>query len=489
MKKMILLSSLIVCVVSAHAQSGLALFRCKDQGHLIELSVNNTGQTVEGPVCAEIAVNALRYGVDFGKTVTSSNGPNLTSIFPSSFSPGGAEPKVIVAPSLEEKFEADEQIRQVLSAQLILVESKNRTTGSSLDKYLTTLRNLITQTDDTLVTGGATGVLAVVNDPAVKAQMETALGSVINWNTTDEIVTRLQQLQADLASLPLQFPSNTGTVTGDPCTSTSIKLLGWSDWSTKCRDAQYKLAQSSIASLLTEATLWTSDGDRAAQFAKKIGIVQYWKNITIGLQAESFKRQTEVRCGVLFNRSEQTVLKVILTDRTSVFDAQAPQPQTKDNLLTVTCSSPFSISAGAAFSTIHNQQFAIVKSAPSGGGTTSVNTFGVTSDSRVNPYPIAMAHARLHDWMDNRYALHFSFGVGASVKSQDSGGSNPEFLTGLSFSFLRTIYITSGLDVGKQSRLIGGFKVGDIVPSDVTSPPVSSSYKPGFGFAITFTKP
>ena len=354
MKTTILLSSLIVCAMSAQAQS--SLFRCKDQSHPIELSVNNTGQTVEGPVCAEITVNALRYGVDLGKTITSSNGPNLTSIFPSSFTPGGAEPKTVVAPSLEEKFAADEQIRQVVTAQLILVESKNRTTGSNLDKYLVTLRSLITQTDDTLVTGGPPGVLAVLNNPPFKTQMDTALGSIINWNTTDEIVTRLQQLQADLTSLPLQFPTNAGTITGDPCSSASIKLLGWSDWS-KCRDTQYKLAQSSIASLLTEATLWTSDGDRAAQFAKKIGIVQYWKNVITALSAESFKRQTEVRCGVLFNRSEQTVLKLIITDRTSIFDGQAGQPQTKDNLLTVTCSSPFSISAGAAFSTIRNQQF------------------------------------------------------------------------------------------------------------------------------------
>ena len=486
MKRIILLASLMVYATSAHAQS--SLFRCKDQRHPIELSVNNTGQTVEGPVCAEITVNSLRYGADFGKTITSSVGPNLTSIFPSSFSPGGAEPKAVVAASLEEKFAADEQTRQVVAAQLILVESRNRTTGSSLDKYLVALRSSISQTDDTLVTGGPTGVLAVVNDPAFKRQMENALGSVTNWNTTDEIVTRLQQLQADLTSLPLQFPTNTGTITGDPCSSANIKLLGWSDWS-KCRDAQYKLAQSNGASLLTEAALWTSDGDRAAQFAKKIGIVQYWKNTITALSAESFKRQAEVRCGVLFNRSEQTVLKLILTDRTSVFDGQPPQSQTKDNLLTVTCSSPFSISAGAAFSTIRNQQFSIVKSAPPSGGTTSVNTFGVTSDSRINPYPIAIAHARLRDWADNRYALHVSFGVGASIKSQESGGSNPEFLTGLSLSFLRTIYVTGGLDVGKRSRLIGGFKVGDVVPSDVTSPPVSSSYKPGFGFAITFTKP
>jgi hypothetical protein len=56
-------------------------------------------------------------------------------------------------------------------------------------------------------------------------------------------------------------------------------------------------------------------------------------------------------------------------------------------------------------------------------------------------------------------------------------------------SFLRTIFVSSGLDVGKQSKLIGGFNVGDTVPTDITAPPVSSSYTAGFGFAITFTKP
>jgi hypothetical protein len=208
-----------------------------------------------------------------------------------------------------------------------------------------------------------------------------------------------------------------------------------------------------------------------------------------GLSPEAFVLQAEIQCGVLFNRNEQDVFKLILADRTQVFDGQTPQPQTKDGLLTVTCASPFSISAGAAFNTIHNSQFAIVKSQPAAGGSTSVNKFGAVSDSQINPYPIAMAHARLHDWDNNRYAVHFSFGVGANVKSQDSGGSSPEFLTGLSFSFLRTIYVTGGLDIGKQSQLIGGFKVGDIVPSDITTPPVSSSYKPGFGFSITFTKP
>jgi hypothetical protein len=100
-----------------------------------------------------------------------------------------------------------------------------------------------------------------------------------------------------------------------------------------------------------------------------------------------------------------------------------------------------------------------------------------------------MAHARLRNWSDNRYALHYSFGIGANIKGDTSGGSNPEFLTGLSVSFWRTMFVTGGLDIGKQSKLSGGFKLGDPVPPDITTPPVSSSYTAGFGFSITFTKP
>jgi hypothetical protein len=488
MRKLILAFLLIFCASRSYGQVNPAPFRCQSQKHIIQLSMNNTGQTVEGPACAEMEIDALRYGADFGKTITYSNGPNLTSIFPASFSPGGADPKTVVAQSLEDKFKGDDDQWRALSNQLILLEGTNRTTAANLDRYLSSLRNLIVQTDDTMANSGPTGVMAIVNDPANKAQMDAALGSLVNWNTTDAIVTRLQQLQADLTSLPLQFPSNTGTVTGDPCSSANIKLLGWTDWS-KCRDTQYKLAQSSVTALSTEASSWTSDGDKASQFAKKIGIVQYWKTTFTALSPDSFKKQAEVQCSVLFNRNEQTVLKLVLTDRTAVFDGQTAQPQTKDNLLTVTCSSPFSISAGAAFGTMQNPQFAIVKSAPAAGGTTSINTFGITSNSQINPYPIAMANGRLYSWSHNRYALHFSFGVGASVSGQNSTGSSPEFLTGLSLSLFRTIYITGGLNVAKQTQLIGGFMVGGTVPSDVTAPPTSSSYRPGFGFAITFTKP
>jgi hypothetical protein len=487
MKKLTLLALLMHCSGSSRAQGSPPAFRCKNQNHVIKLSLNNSGQSVEGPACAEITINALRYTADFGKTITYTAGANLSSIFPSSFSTGGA---LLTAPkSLEDKFNADSKMLNDVSGQLLFVETRNRTTGANLDKYLAVLRSFVVQTDDTVSSGGGAGVMALLKtSPIVNAQMDSMLGSMNTWNTTDELVATLQRVQADLNSLPLQFPVTTGTIAGDPCTATNLPLLGWSDW-TKCRDAAYKLAQSTASSLMTDANLWTSDSDKAAQFAKKLGIVQFWKTTIAGLTPDSFVKQVEVECGVLFNRNEQDVLKLIITDRTAVFDGQTPQPQIKDGLLTVTCSSPFSISAGAAFNTIHNPQFAIIKSAPAAGGTTSVNKFGTTSDARVNPYPIAMAHARLRDWSNNRYALHFTFGIGASVKGQDAGGASPEFLTGISLSFLRTMYLTGGLDIAKQSQLIGGFKVGDVVPTDITSPPVSSSYKPGFGFAITFTKP
>src|SRR5882724_5710280 len=80
---------LVLLTATSQAQSTSGVFRCRDQRHIINLSINNSGQVVEGPVCAEIAINALRYGADFGKTVSYAAGANLSGIFPSNFSAGG----------------------------------------------------------------------------------------------------------------------------------------------------------------------------------------------------------------------------------------------------------------------------------------------------------------------------------------------------------------------------------------------------------------
>lgn len=479
---------LVLGAANMYAQSDAASYRCKSQKHLLTLGLNDSGRSVEGPVCAQIVVNVLRYDVDFGKTVSSSAGPNLTGIFPSSFSAGGAA--AVNVKGLDQQFNENAKAAQTLQANLFQAEALIRKTGSDTDKYMEKLRALILQTDSILKPGGGgpQGVMKLLQAPETKKEMDDALNNAFNWKTTDEIVFRLQQVQASLNAMPINFPATNVAITGDPCSDTNIGKLGWPEWD-KCRDNQYKAVQALVAAALTEAAPFTSDGDKAAKFSQKIRIIQYWKNIMTTVNEGSFTLQAEVNCGLIFNRNEQTILKLLMVDRTSIFDGPLAGALTKDGLLTVTCTSPFAVTAGAGFSTISNRQFSIVKSAPAAGTTTSVNEFGITSDSKVNPYPIAMAHARVKDWEDNRYALHFSFGIGAKLAGDSSGGSSPEFLVGPSISFLRTIFVTTGLQVGKKSQLIGGFKVGDTVPTDITTVPVSSSYTPGFGFAITFTKP
>ena len=463
-------------------------FRCKDQSHVKHLLLNNSGETAEGPVCAEIIVNALRYYADFGKATTYTAGPALTSILPSSASPGGAALTSEKA-TLEEVFSKYEGSIIQVQNQFLTIQSANREASTFVDSYLGSLKALINQSDDILVASGPQGVMDLVNDPQTKQQMDAALAKKDIWHTTDKLIDQIQFIQGKLNSFPHDFPADTEAISGnDPCTPDNLKKLGWIDWD-KCEDSRFKLAQSALTDLLAKATTLASDSDKAAQFGKKIGIIQYWRNQFITLKPEAFIRQAEMKCGVLFNRNSSTTLKLTVADRISIFDGQQPSPQDKNNLLAVECGSAFSVSAGVGFSMIANREFALVKSQPASGSTTSTTIFGVNSDSAVTPIPIGLAHARLWDSDDHKYGLHFSFGVGASIQGQDSGGSSASYLTGLSLSFLRTIYLTTGLQVGKKSELAGGFKVGQTVPSDITAPPVTSSYKPGFGFAISFTKP
>jgi len=52
---------------------------------------------------------------------------------------------------------------------------------------------------------------------------------------------------------------------------------------------------------------------------------------------------------------------------------------------------------------------------------------------------------------------------GAAGTTERHEADTPEFLSGLTLSFRRTVYVTGGLDIGKKAALAGGFKVGDSV--------------------------
>ena len=479
-----------VFAIAAYGQNnpaGSTLFRCKPKLEKKTILLNSSGENVEGPVCAEVSINALRYGAEFGSATTDTNGPNLGSIFPSSFTPGSGAPEP-PAQSLEAEFRQHQRALNAINLQFASLQGSNRTAAAALDAALRTLKDLVSQSDMTFTNFGSSGVLSLVRSDAFQKALNDALTVQLSWANSDQLLDALRSLQIKLNALPLNHPANTDTVTADFCTPANIVKLGWSDWDTKCRDSEYKQSLATLAQLQTDAGQFSSDGERAATIAKKLGVATFWKNTADALTADSFVRQFEIGCPALFNKNRQVALKLILTDRLPSLDLQGMSTSTKDNILVVQCGSRFAISAGAVFSGIPNTEFAIVKSSPTAPATTSTNRFGILSDPSIHPLPMAIVHARLWE-PNNVVAFHTSFGVGVNVRSQASGGSSPEFLLGPSISLFRTIFFSGGAEIGKSTALAGGFHVNDVVPSDVNAPQIATSYTTRWGFAVTFTKP
>ena len=200
---------------------------------------------------------------------------------------------------------------------------------------------------------------------------------------------------------------------------------------------------------------------------------------------DPFEMRLVATCDYAFASTKQTLITLTATDQLP--DKSAAGAAT---VLSVTaeCASPFNVSAGVAFSTIPNKEYAIHPVATPPGSITTTNQFVLTADSSFHPLVLGMVSARLCE-PNEKVALHLSFGLAGNFKSQSGGGSSAEFLIGPSISLFRTMFITPGLHIGKKTVLADGFTVGSPVPPNVTTPPLQSSYKPAFGLAITFTKP
>jgi hypothetical protein len=200
---------------------------------------------------------------------------------------------------------------------------------------------------------------------------------------------------------------------------------------------------------------------------------------------DPFSEYTDADCEFAFSRTKTTAVSLTRADLMPGTTATSPETVLS---VSVECTSPFTVSAGVAFSTIAESEFGIQPVATPSGSTTTINQFVSTVKSSFRPAPLGMVHARLWepaDW----FSLHASFGISGNFSSQNSGGSSAEFLLGPSIAFFRTMFLTPGLYLGRQVSLGGGFKVGDPVPSNITTPPLQKSYIPAFGFSITFTKP
>jgi hypothetical protein len=142
------------------------------------------------------------------------------------------------------------------------------------------------------------------------------------------------------------------------------------------------------------------------------------------------------------------------------------------------------VSIGVAGVFMQNRQYQKVQAS----GQTSGTTIEYSTDSSARISPLIMAHGRIHKFARTDDAIWGTLGVTAS---SNNSGVSPEYFVGGTVSFLHNwVFLTPGLYVSQKETLTGGYKVGQQLPSSFSgSLPIQQSYKPAFGFAISFRVP
>jgi hypothetical protein len=430
---------------------------CPVKARHVTYGVNDSGDVITGPVCISVQFNALHFSAELGRTVTFTAGPALATQIATAPTGGGQganlAPTTVTVGDIENRFTA-------LSGQWSGLAALNIDATATVAKAVNALQAFVTQSDDIYRTTGAAAVIAAGNDARLQAIITSAHTAAGNWSASDKIQLGLDSLQSAISLLLLSNPSaaDKATLTGLQAQITAMSTA---------------IAPSAIA------------GDKTTAFYKQVAIVDFWDRIIHSLTPDAFVISTYVTCGVTVNQTKTIAVKLFTADRTPSFTSQpVTLTAAKDPFVTVSCPSPFAISGGVEMRFLKTSTFGLVPS-----GTTGANQFGITQNQSTIPMAIALAHVRLIEDSASRFGLFGSFGIAAHSQGSGTAGSAAEYLAGATFGLFRTMFITAGAHIGQVSTLAGGYKVGDAVPTGVTTVPVTGSYKVGFGLAISFSKP
>lgn len=430
-------------------------FDCPLNARHVTFGLNDSGEVITGPVCVSVQFNALHYSAELGRTVTFTAGPALATQIATAPTGGGGAPNAltVTANTIEAQFQALFNEWNGLAAQ-------NIAATATVTKAVNALQAFVSQSDDIYRTSGAAAVIAAGSDARLQSIITNAHTAAGNWSASDKIQLGLDALQSSISLLLLSNPN-----AADKATLTGL--------------------QTQITAMSTAIAPSAITGDKTTAFYKQVAIVDYWDRIMKSLTPDVFTKSTYVTCGVTVNQTKQIAVKLYTADRTPSFTSQpVTLTAAKDPFVTVSCPSPFAISGGVEMRFLKTSTFGLVPS-----GSTGTNQFGITQNQSTIPMAIALAHVRLIEDSASRFGLFGSFGIAAHSQGSGTAGSAAEYLAGATFGLFRTMFITAGAHIGQVSALAGGYKVGDAVPTGVTTAPVTGSYKVGFGLAISFSKP
>ena len=469
-------------------------------------SVSNTGRSYEGPLCIVVFHNPIQQFIGLQTSTTTANGPDLSKVVLGGSAAGGKNELPLTKAKPANLPGAVAQLKDDANALTGKLATRRQDYGTAMQNADQAIASISLLRQTTALLGGTDAIDRVKNGYiALHDSLSTGLDTAkfIPSDRIDnkkEILLALAQDQENrLNALPLDYVQ--GAPASFECDSNVD--VGWSTWFAKCKDSFYTPLKTILDANLQAAKDLGSDADATKALVKKIATLQYWDNLfsTLGLRRDmlkdelqgrdisfAFYSETAVRCGLLFNQTSNTAVNIVTADLTPTLQGNDPTVKAQGAFVTVSCGTPFAVSAGVGFHNIEQKQFAIVQSPDGKGGV--INTFGTTSDSKVTPVALALVHVRLSEWDRHKFAFYGSLGIGGSLQNQ-SNSSPVQFLPGVSVSFWRTMYLTFGPEIGNQTSLTGGFKVGDTVPSGVTSinSVTQTSHAVGFGLAISFTKP
>jgi hypothetical protein len=427
--------------------------------------VRRSGEKTRGPATVTLThVNVLRYDVVAGVSATYTAGPDLRVPFippipaiaearPAGGGEKGSEAGLPTVDSILARLAAldAERITKVQSAITLLIE-KSAIAKRAIDA-------LVDASDAALRTPGGPATL-ITGSTAAMALITPAVDS--RWPTTDILaqVARLVRIRNDV-----------GGLTGLTADQQKIK-----DY---------------ILERLTTLDQWYASVDPAGDRATAAGTAQArlatWNVILAAIKADSDPftiADVSADCGFAFGGNKESKIELIKHDRT----AAPGTAESREEIVTVVCSSPMSVSGGFGVSTIDNPTYAFVSTArtttTSGQTTTTaISTFGLTENSTSRAVPLLLINTRL--WEPNDvFSLHLS--AGAAVDNAGAVGNSIEYVFGPSVAISRELFITAGWHFGYLPALIGGFKLGDPVPDGVSAPPLRKDRTKGAVLAISF---
>jgi hypothetical protein len=153
-------------------------------------------------------------------------------------------------------------------------------------------------------------------------------------------------------------------------------------------------------------------------------------------------------------------------------------------------STPFSISTGILFSTLHNKSYinapVIVNGVPvldSSGKVTTKVTESDTVPSIVTPLIFLNYEILPLSSANGRFGLHLSGGMGSNLTAKTA-----DYAAGISFRY-RDILLTPAVHIGRQNDLTNGVTVGQELGSSPPALPQSMHFVPKLGFSITYRVP